>query len=253
VAGILAGKVALITGTGGGQGRAAALRFVAEGALVVGCDVNVENARATAALVRAAGGEMTSNEPVDLGDPEQARGWVESAAELHGGIDIVYNNAGTPRFAPIAELTVEDWKSTIHNELDHVFYVTKFAWPYLARTGGVVISTASISGHRGTQVAGGAAHSAAKGGVLAMSRQFAVEGAPLGIRAVTISPGVIRVPGTEAMLEDPRFRDLMLGRNLVPRIGEPDEIAGLAAFLASDAAAYITGADINIDGGATAF
>src|SRR5687768_16718870 len=122
MAGRLDGKVALITGTGGGQGRAAAELFCAEGASVVGCDLNAaENAR-TVELVRAAGGEMAGMAPVDLGDSREARQWVADAAAVHGRIDVLFNNAAAPRFAPIPELSDEDWHFTIRNELDLIFF-----------------------------------------------------------------------------------------------------------------------------------
>ena len=191
----LEGKVALITGTGGGQGRAAALKFAEEGALIVGCDLFEEGNLETVAAVNAAGGSMTGMAPVDLSDPEAAEAWVEAAAAVHGRIDVLYNNASSPRFVPMPDLSVDDWQYSIRNELDLVFYVTKFAWPYLAERGGVIINTASISAHVATPDVGMAAHCAAKGGVLALTRVFAADGAKNGIRAVSISPGPIKTPG----------------------------------------------------------
>jgi meso-butanediol dehydrogenase / (S,S)-butanediol dehydrogenase / diacetyl reductase len=245
----LEGKVAIITGTGGGQGRAAAQRFAAEGAAVVGCDWNSEGNLETIALVRDAGGTIAGMAPVDLGDPDQARTWVDEAARVHGRIDIVYNNASAPRFAPIAELTVDDWQFTIRNELDLVFYVTKFAWPHLVEAGGgVVINTASVSGWLGSGP-GVAAHCATKGGVLAMTRAIAAEGAPYGIRAVSISPGPIETPGTREMFSDPAVRAVMEGFLLTDRLGQPSDVAAVATFLASAEASFITGADYAVDGG----
>ena len=139
--GRLEGKVALITGTGSGQGQAAALKFAQEGALVVGCDLNVEGSAETVRLLEAAGLSMTSMPPVDLGDPVQAKKWVDDAAAVHGRVDVLYNNAAGPRFGPLPDLSVEDWDFGIRNELSLVFYATKFAWPYLAERGGVVINT----------------------------------------------------------------------------------------------------------------
>lgn len=244
----LKNKVALITGTGGGQGRAAALRFTAEGALVVGCDVKVDGNRETLELVKAAGGSMVAMEPVDLGDPKQAQKWVEDAAAVHGRIDILYNNASSARFAPIESFPIEDWQFTVRNELDLVFYVTRFAWPYLQKQGGVIINTASTAGIAGSGP-GGAAHAATKGAVIALTKQLAMEGALHNIRVVGISPGVVESPGTAPMLADPAFRDMLLGRNLIKRPGQPEDIAGVAVFLASDDAAYITGTSIVVDGG----
>ena len=118
----LAGKVALITGTGVGMGRAAALLFAAEGATVVGCDLNPETSAETVRLVRDAGGMMTSKAPVDLSSYEATQLWVDEAAATHGGIDVLYNNASLPVVGPWDELTVEGWHAGIRNELDLVFY-----------------------------------------------------------------------------------------------------------------------------------
>ena len=190
----LEGKVALITGTGGGQGRAAAIRFAQEGALVVGCDLFEEGNVETVALARAAGGSMTGMAPVDLGDPDAAKAWVDAAVALHGRIDIIYNNASAPEFVS-PDSPIENWRLTMRNELDLVFYVTKFAWPYLVESRGVILNTSSVAAHTGSRAPGALAHCAAKGGVLAMTRSLAAAGAEHGIRAVSISPGPIKTPG----------------------------------------------------------
>ena len=256
MAGRLDGKVALITGTGGGQGRAAALAFAREGATVVGCDVKADGASETVELVRRAGGRMTSMAPVDLGDPLAARTWIDAAAAEHDGFDVLYNNAAVVRFFPVGEGHHEDWHFTIRNELDLVFYACDAAWKHLvARGGGAIINTASISGIAGTGglAPGGVAHAATKGAVLALTRELAVEGAPHGIRANSISPGIIRSPATEEMLHGPgvveRFNDSLL----IKRLGSPDDIAPAAVFLASDEASWVTGANITVDGGFTAW
>src|SRR5271168_4092615 len=201
----LKNRVVLITGTGGGQGRAAALRFAAAGAHVIGCDVKVDDNRETARLVREKAGFIVTMEPVDLGDPEQARQWIEEAAAVHGRIDVLYNNASAARFAPFESFPLEDWAFTLRNELDLVFYTTRFAWPWLQRQGGVIINTASVAGLAGSGP-GGAAHAATKGAVIALTKQLAMEGAPHGIRAVTISPGLIETPATAPLIADPRTR-----------------------------------------------
>src|SRR5271163_4194950 len=123
----LDGKVVLITGTGGGQGRAAALEFAAAGAHVIGCDIDGATNQGTVELVKKAGYAMVGIHPVDLGDPTDARRWVEEAAAVHGRIDVVYNNASVARFAPFEEFPIADWSFTIRNELDLVFYVSRFA------------------------------------------------------------------------------------------------------------------------------
>ena len=178
----LSGKVVLITGTGGGQGREAALRFAREGAIVVGCDVDATGHQATRALLQAEGLELHGQAPVDLGDPEQARDWVDAAVAAHGRIDILYNNASAARFGPVGEFSIEDWHYTIRNELDLIFFTTKYAWAHLTASKGVVINIASTAAWGGSRVAGISAHSAAKGAVVSFTRQLAIEGAPRGIR-----------------------------------------------------------------------
>jgi NAD(P)-dependent dehydrogenase (short-subunit alcohol dehydrogenase family) len=253
MAGRLQNKVVLITGTGGGQGREAALMFAAEGARVVGCDVKQES-RETVALVEAAGGAMTSSEPVDLTDPDQVKQWIDDAAGRHGGFDVLYNNAASARFAPIANMSLEDWHFTIRSELDIVFYASKFAWPHLVKRGsGVIINTASVAGMVGSMDTGTSAHSAAKAGVIALTRQAAVEGAEVGIRVAAICPGPIWTPGLEDHLGAyPDVAARIADTTLLRRWGKPGEIAALAVYLASDEASFVTGVAWPVDGGLTA-
>ncbi|MDQ1694852.1 MAG: meso-butanediol dehydrogenase / (S,S)-butanediol dehydrogenase / diacetyl reductase [Frankiaceae bacterium] len=244
------GRVVLITGTGGGQGRAAALAFAAEGALVVGCDVDADSHAETTRLVAEAGGVLTGAAPVDLSDADQAAAWVDAAQAEHGRIDVLYNNASASRFAPIAEMSSEDWRFTVGNELDLIFYTTRAAWPHLvAGGGGCIINTASVAGLRGSRETGLLAHAATKGAVISMTRQMAVEGGPQGIRAVSISPGAVETPGTAAFFADPQIRAALVSHNLIPRPGLPTDIVAMAVFLASDAAAWVTGCNIVVDGG----
>lgn len=246
--GRLEGKVALISGTGGGQGRAAAMRFAREGAQVFGCDVNAQAQQETISLMQAEGLPMAGG-VVDLGDPEQARAWVEAAVAEYGQIDILYNNASAARFGSIADMSVDDWHYTVRNELDLVFFSTKYAWPHLARRGGVIINISSVAAWGASTVTGIGAHSAAKAGVVAITRQMAVEGAKQRIRAISISPGVVTTPGTAAFLSNPATRAVLLDGVPMARPGEADEIVSTALFMASDEASYITGADIVVDGG----
>lgn len=241
------GKVVVITGTGGGQGRTAALAFAAEGARIVGCDVKTEGSEQTVRLVEAAGGQMVAQAPVDLGDPEAARAWVEFAAAAYGGIDVLYNNASATRFGSLDQLSVEDWQFTMRNEVDLVFYVTKWAWPYLSDGGGVVINTASVAGHH--SAASGIAHTTSKAAVLAMTRCIADGGGPLGIRAVSLSPGPVETPGTAEMFAAPGVTEAVLAPLLIKRLGQPEDVVRAALFFASDEASWITGADLLVDGG----
>jgi NAD(P)-dependent dehydrogenase (short-subunit alcohol dehydrogenase family) len=249
--GRLAGKIALITGTGVGMGRAAALRFAAEGATVVGCDLNPQTSEETAQLVRNAGGNMTASAPVDLSSFDATQKWIDEAAGAHGGFDVLYNNASLPVVGPWDDLTVDDWHAGIRNELDLVFYACKVAWPHLvARGGGSIINIASIASIRGAAFFQQAAHGAAKGGVLSFTYHLAAAGGPHRIRANAILPGLIRTPSTEFLFASPDAPGSTLAAaNPLGRVGEADDVAKLAAFLASDDAWYINAAAIPVDGG----
>jgi len=247
--GLLTDKVVLITGTAGGQGRVACRIFTREGAKVIGCDLQVEQNEATVREIRDAGGEMTGFAPVNLTDPLQVERFVEQAARVYGGIDVVYNNAASARFGSVPDMSIEDWHATIAGELDNTYYVTKYAWPHLvARGGGVILNIASMAGIIGFPAPSMSAHTAANAGVIGMTRQFAIEGAPHGIRAIAISPGAI-VTREEDL--DVAVRETIANRTLLKRWGKPEEIVEVAAFLASDRASYITGANIPIEGGTT--
>jgi meso-butanediol dehydrogenase/(S,S)-butanediol dehydrogenase/diacetyl reductase len=252
----LHGKIVLISGTGGGQGRAAAMAFTKAGAKVLGCDVNDVEAEKTLRLVERAGGEMQSMHPLDASEPDQARAWVERAVSDWGGIDVLYNNAGAlSAKGPFADSTLEEWNRTIKYELTIVYVSTLAAWPHLVkRGGGLILNTASISGHTEFLPMRSAAHGATKAGVMALTRMLAAEGARYNIRAISISPGMIRSPAIQRFFtgEDPI--QTAIGESLIAKIplgrpGECEEIANVAVFLASPSAAYINGTDICVDGG----
>lgn len=250
--GRLEGKVALVTGTGGGIGRAVAQIFAREGAHVIGCDLNPGPADETVELVRAAGGRMDSVAPVDLSTEAGARSWVDQAVELGGGADILVNNASSIRFGSIEELSYEDWSYTIRNELDIVFLVTKAAWPYLvARGGGSIVNIGSISASRGAWFMPQNAHGAAKGGVLALTRQLVIEGGPHGIRVNAVSPAMTETPHTSPLLHGPDSpAEQILSRVPLRKWGQPEDVANAILFLAGDESSHITGVDIPVDGGA---
>jgi NAD(P)-dependent dehydrogenase (short-subunit alcohol dehydrogenase family) len=247
----LDGKIALITGIGGGMGREAALRFTAEGARVVGCDLDEKTLEETVRLVTEAGGQIRGFAPVNLSDAAAAAAWVDAAAGVYDGIDILYNNASHPRFGAIEELSVDDWDYTISNELNLVFYATKAAWPHLkARGGGVVVNVGSIAGYRGVEFMPQNAHGTAKAGVINLTQQLAVEGGPHGIRAVCVSPGFTVTPMTAWLVDSgPQpFKD-NIARIPLGRVGQPADIVNAALFLASDEASWITGVNLVVDGG----
>jgi len=249
--GRLDGKVALISGTARGMGRAAALEFAAQGATVFGCDLDAEGSVETVELVTKAGGQMAALAPVNLSSADGARQWVAAAVDRFGGVDILYNNASALRNGPLLELSDDDWHFTIKNELDIVWYSVRAAWPELiSRGGGAVINVASIAARLGARFVGQVPHGSAKGGVLAMTKHLCAAGGQYRIRANAILPGLIYTPETARFIDDPQGPlPGILAKIPLGRYGEAHEVAKLAAFLASDDAAFITGAEIAIDGG----
>jgi meso-butanediol dehydrogenase/(S,S)-butanediol dehydrogenase/diacetyl reductase len=250
VEGRLAGKVILVTGTGGGQGRIAALLFARAGAQIVGCGRRPETLDETGKLAAAAGLRIDQS-VVDAADPIGARAWVDAAAARYGGIDGIYNNAGFMHHAAVADMTASEWHETIRGELDIAFFPTQAAWPHLIRRGGgSIVNISSLSGMRGVEDTGAIAHAAAKGGVIAMTRQFALEGAPHWIRCNTISPGPVMTPGMETYLRhNPAGKRRVYGWPLLPRAGQSEDVAYAGLFLMSDESSWITGTNLPIDGG----
>jgi meso-butanediol dehydrogenase/(S,S)-butanediol dehydrogenase/diacetyl reductase len=247
--GRLDGKIALITGTAGGQGRSAAVLFATEGAKVIGCDLKTDDNRETRDLVEAAGGEMVDVSPVDLGDPAAAKELVDSAASHWGGLDIIYNNASAQRFAPFAEITLEDWHYTMRNDLNLVFYVTHAAWPHLlSRGGGSIINTSSGAGLRAGRETPTTMHATAKAGVMGFTRALAAEGAAHGIRVNSIAPGLVRTPVLDLHLT-PEYVERSSKAIPMGRIGEGEDIAYLAVYLASDESSWVTAQTFPVDGG----
>lgn len=248
-------KIVAITGTGGGQGRAAAVLFAEEGATVIGGDVKVEGSEETVEMVRANGGTMTSTHPLDFTDPDAVGKWIDSIVADHGRLDILYNNASGPRFAPFAEMPVEDWHWTVRHELDLPYYVTRAAWPHLvANGGGAIVIIASIQGMIANRpTVGGFAHAATKGGLIGITRELANEGGPHGIRVNSVSPGLIQSHGTQPYLDaQPEYGEAFLDRQIIKRLGQPEDIARAALFLVSEEASFITGQNLVVDGGYTA-
>lgn len=248
----LKGKVAIVTGSGGSIGRASALRFAAEGALVVGCDIASDAAEETVRQVTTAGGTMTSIHPCDLTKRSECDRLVAAAVKEFGKVDVLLNNGAMAYFAWIEDMDDDAWHNTINEELNLVFLLTRACWPELVKTKGAIVNVASISAWQGLQLLPGLAHTAAKGGVLSMTKQLAMEGRHHGIRANSVSPGSIQTNQSRFKPGEPGYDEwcrIQLGRAMMNRIGKPEEVAATVAFLASEDASYITGEDIAVDGG----
>lgn len=251
----LAGKVAVVTGlgSGGGIGRGCAFMFARHGARVMSCDIDAASAAEALALARQEGLAIDSVHPCDLTRPEDVERLIAHAVERYGGIDVLVNAAAWGAFAPIEAMDFErDWRRTLSGELDVVFLACKAAWPHLVRRGdGSIINFASANAHVTLQGSPALAHCAGKGGVLAMTRQLAAEGGPHGIRANTISPALVVTGATRPVLEIPGFVDNVMAKSMIKRLGQPEDIAWCATYLASDESTWVTAADFCIDGGAT--
>lgn len=249
----LEGKVALVTGIGAGIGKGTALMFARHGATVFGCDLNADAAERTLAEAKQEGLEIASLHPCDLTQPVDAQRFIDAAVERHGAIHVLVNAAAWCAMAPIEEMDFEtQWKRTLACELDLVFLACRAAWPHLKRQGGSIINLASANAYQALRNSMALAHTAGKGGVLAMTRQLAMEGAPHGIRANSISPGLIVTDATRVPLETiPGFREAVTDAHMLGRLGQPEDIAWCATFLASDEASFITAADMSVDGGVT--
>jgi len=249
----LKGKRIFVTGAGSGIGRATAEKCAAESAAVICADIHAESAEATVAAIRAAGGQAVAVIG-NLTHEAACEAMLAEGAEVFGGIDALFNNAGIcadDDSGPV-ETPLAVWDKTIAANLTSVFLCCKAGIPYLLKSGnGVIINNASIVALVGSafpQIA----YTAAKGGVLAMTREIAIMYARKKLRAVAICPGPTATPLVQAFLADEEAWKLRRRYLPMGRLAQPSEIANLVAFLASDEASFITGSAYTIDGGLTA-
>ena len=249
----LAGRVALVTGIGSGIGRACAFMLARHGAIVSGCEIDEKSARETESEAIQENLPLRCFYPCDLSQPVDVERWVKNAHEANGPANILVNAAAWGAMVPIEDMDYEShWKRTLVHELDIVFLACKAAWPQLKSTGGSIINFASANAYQALEGSPALAHCAGKGGVLAMTRQLAMEGAPYGIRANSISPGLVETGATQHALRDiPGFRESVTAKHMLKRLGLPDDVAWCVLFLAGDESSWITAADIAVDGGVT--
>jgi NAD(P)-dependent dehydrogenase (short-subunit alcohol dehydrogenase family) len=162
---------------------------------------------------------------------------------------VLFNLAAVAYFNRLEDITDEEWDRARRDEVDLVFYLTRAAWPHLKVGGGTVVNMASLNASLSFKILPSLAHTTNKAGIIGMSRQLALEGREHGIRANSISPGLIESDATREQLKDPEWAASMLGKTLLGRLGRPDEVANVALFLASEESSYVTGVDIVVDGG----
>jgi NAD(P)-dependent dehydrogenase (short-subunit alcohol dehydrogenase family) len=247
----LKGKVSVITGSGGGMGRVAALRFAAEGSRVVVADVHAEAADETARQIIAAGGEAV---PVatDVSSEAGARAMVEMALRKYGRLDVLYNNAGIMPEADhsVVDTPVEVWDQVMAVNVRGVYLACKYAIPAMIENrSGSIINISSFVSLMGCSVPQDA-YTASKGAVVALTRSLAVQFAPQGIRTNAILPGPVETPLLmDWLVKDEKAKQIRLARNPSGRFGKSEEVAALAVYLASDESAWTNGASLVIDGG----
>ena len=247
--GRLAGKVALITGASQGIGAATAQRFAEEGAQVVLAARRLDALEAQCAAIAAAGGEAMAV-ATDIADESAVANLVQSCCEAYGGIDVVVNNAVLARPGLISQADSDTWRSNFTVSLDGALFLMREAYPALSASSGAVVNVASVCALLGTP--GMAAYSAAKAGMLALSRNAAIEWGKQQVRVNSVIPGIFLTPPTEGLMPDEASQAATARSVLIGRIGDPVECANAILFLASDEASYITGAELVVDGGRTA-
>jgi NAD(P)-dependent dehydrogenase (short-subunit alcohol dehydrogenase family) len=251
VSGRFAGRVALVTGAGGGIGRATARRLAADGAAVVAADLDAAAASATAEDVRAAGG-AASAVAADVTDPASCAATVAAAVEAHGRLDVLVNVAGVGAFARTTDVTLEQWNATLAVNLTGTFLMCQQALPALIAARGAIVNIASVAGVRAVPY--NAAYCASKAGVILLTKSLAVEFASAGLRVNCVCPSSVDTAFL-AGFAFPPDADMALfqrARSVIDRRMPPEEVATAVAYLASDDAASVTGSALIMDGGATA-
>ncbi len=244
----------IVTGAASGIGRGIARRFGEEGANVVVADVRREPKQGerydtdvttpTDELIRAETPGSATYVETDVSDPDDAAGVVDAAVEAYGGVDVLVNNAGIQIEGDSQSTTIEEWERSIGVDLDGVFYCTKHAVPHLIEREGSIVNVGSVRGFEG---GGGPPYAAAKGGVVNLTRDLAVELGPENVRVNCVDPGYIETPLQDINTD----RDVADAEEhtLLPRFGTPEDVGDVAVFLASDEAGFVTGANVPVDGG----
>jgi NAD(P)-dependent dehydrogenase (short-subunit alcohol dehydrogenase family) len=249
MAGRVEGKVALVTGGASGIGRATALTFAREGAKLVIADMNADGGQQTVHLITEKGGEAIFVR-TDVSQAVEVQALISTAVETYGRLDCAHNNAGIAGGvrALTAEYPEERWHQVIAVNLTGVWLCMKYEIPQmLHQGGGTIVNTASAAGLVGTR--GTSAYVASKHGVVGLTKTAALEYAQQGIRVNCVCPGVIQTPMTARGLSDPERQAQIVARHPLGRVGTPGEIAEAVVWLCSDAASFVTGHTMTVDGG----
>lgn len=244
-------KVTLVTGGGSGIGKATALAFVREGAIVIVADFVVESGEGTTHEIKEGGGEAIFIQ-CDVTRGAEVKAMVDKIVKIYGRLDCAFNNAGIHGgMAPTVDYPEENWNRVIGTNLTGVWLCMKYEIAQMLQQGsGTIVNTASVGGLIGTP--GLSAYIAAKHGVIGITKTAALEYAKAGIRVNAVCPGVILTPMADSIEKDPELKRMMLGMHPVGRFGTPDEVAGAVVWLCSDSASFVTGHAMAIDGGLTA-
>jgi NAD(P)-dependent dehydrogenase (short-subunit alcohol dehydrogenase family) len=251
MAGRLAGKVALVTGSASGIGRTTALAFAREGAKLIVADVDVDGGQQTTHMIKEHGGEATFVQ-ADVSQATAVEAMINKAVETYGRLDCAHNNAGIgarPR-ALLHELPEESWDRVLAINLKGVWLCMKYELTLMLKQGGgTIVNTASIMGLVGSWSRSGA-YNASKHGVVGLTKTAALEYAKAGIRVNAVCPGYIRTPLIEeALASHPEMEAQIVARHPVGRMGRPEEIAEAVVWLCSEAASFVTGHTMTVDGG----
>lgn len=243
----LEGKVAIVTGAGSGIGRGIAERFAKEGADVVIADINLDSAKETAKELKKLGRKSFAIK-TDVSKTADVDKMVKKTVDKYGKLDILVNNAGIYIMKPLVEMEEKDWDKVIDVNLKGAFLCTRRAVQEMLKQGkGKIINIASIAGQVGYQ--NSSAYCASKGGVINLTRELVLELAPKGINVNAIGPGVIETAMTNPLLKNEKFKKQILAMTPRGRIGQPEDIAAAAVYLASDESDFVNGTTLYVDGG----